>query len=290
MPLTRPLGESFREAGFKSSEEQKRLELGAQFDRVLKGKFDELRDTWGRGVFKSKLPGIDRIMVAVPIFKKKDEPLPRPNSANVTIFYETEEGERHADLSINGKGEMLGKLPLDLRDKLSTDDILAEILNNVEELDFNFWIPVDKKFLQPGEWSQGEKEEHREHKDKAVVDPERIPFLRNQPGAKFGFVSTLDGGFEGYHGVVFEGKEGWFAVLEHPTTENAAYFIDDIPPFEWRKDMTREKQKEVLLAQPWIEWLSKSKKMLRDHGSTYVVHRPGAWKEQIMEEIRKRQQ
>ncbi|MDP3985743.1 MAG: hypothetical protein Q8P82_03180 [bacterium] len=259
---------------FLSEGERSEDNLNADFRRVLEGKFGQVS-----GInFKSELAGIESISVLPPELRPNQT---EPDALNIVVFYPGTRGiERSATFTLTKTGELFGKTPRDF--PVDRTAIFAEVVRDFERLGLDFWIDVDVDILPPGEWPAIDESPPKE-KASSVLDSRRLEFLRKHPAAYFGFKNPQQGGFQSYHGVVFPN----FLILEHPETNNAAYFVD-FPPITGSVPDSARERRNWLMAQPWIRWLgSKTKRELREHGARALFH-SGEWMERMKERITER--
>ncbi|MEY4745198.1 MAG: hypothetical protein RL272_1143 [Candidatus Parcubacteria bacterium] len=257
-------------------EEREKRELTKEFNEVLSGKFDLIPEGAG---FSSSLEGVQKMTIMAP--RTKDQ-------AHVWLKYESMSGRPGgATLTITKDGQLIGRLPEELS-SLRREDILREALADLRAVDLDFWVQTDKEVAPPGDWprsTEGREENGSEGQGgSGVLDLERLKFLQKQPGALFGHV-TQKPGFKDYRVFFFKN----FAIIEHPETVNAAYFIDfETPlPDELRRGAISNEQKKEIVQKMWPEELSISKNEMRKKGFTFIVHQ-GVWKEKMLEEIQKR--
>jgi hypothetical protein len=265
----------------ESPEVREARELQDEFDQVLKGKFDLIPEG---SKFSSRLPNVDEITIVTP---------ESHTMAFAQVYFGGKEGkERHQTFSIysDGRFNFSGSDRRMSRglEQVRKEDLYREVLDDLKKLGLDFWVQTQMEVAPPGEWPTGSGDPTREASEKkkaaAKLDPSRIEFLRKQPGVLFGHITQKEG-FKDYR--VFFFKD--FAIIEHPTMENAAYFIDFDEPLDDAisgKGLSQE-AKIAAVQKHWPDDLRLTKGEMRSKGFTRVVHQ-GNYNEILQKNIDER--
>lgn len=214
-----------------------------------------------------------------------------------TFFYRNS-NDRQASFtwSIGQDGTFSGALPPNM--KIARSELVRTVLETMKKVGVGFWHMQPDIFLgQADPGARGDREETGNMEDSEQeeleaeipisVDPERLEFLREQPGALTGWLSE-DLGFYGYHAVVFPDR----IVLEHPQYGNAAFVIDlsqnilTDPRLESRNIQSQltADESNYFYEKYWAPIITeaKTKKQLRALGARKVVHRGDSkWRERL---------
>jgi len=253
-----------------------------QHTESLKEKFDDIPN----GQFPSKLPNIDSISVISAGEGMEKE-------IQVILFYKNKlNKDAHCTVSIDRNGVFSGDYP-DV--KIDNDTLKNEILGLINKISAGFWKKTNIEILS-------EKDEGPEkgpaygdgpESKPSLPDPDRFPFMENQPRSLFGFVNVLDG-FNGYRGTVFPKA----IVLENERKGNAAFIVDLTEPIEVDEKVFEKPpssrftraESEVILNKYWkpIAEKAKTKKELVALGAERVIHSQNTWKEKLQAAIDKR--
>lgn len=260
-----------------NTETIERQELQSRFENILKDKFKEVPPG---AVFPSKISDTETISFFAPP-KSED-----PKNLYVIVGYKEGGMDRHANFSLFNDGTLSGRIPRALEGRVRSEDILREVINDAEtlDMDINFWLTVDmEKIFPSGPWPEKERPSRGGGGGgKPNIDRDRLKFLRGQSEALFGFVNGREGGFRGYRGFVFPN----FVLLEHPETENAAYFID-IPRIEKNRADISLLDKMNFMRKDWVRELSISRPEHIARRTKRIIHE-GRWPVEMQEEIDKR--
>lgn len=259
-----------------------------QFDRVARGRFDELSGGW----MKSNIEGIDALMLSA-----------QPNGgATLTIEPSAKKrwGPKMANLSITKDGLLMG----DTRDwKIAggydqSEKIMSDLLDNAEKYLFSenenvpdTWVEVDAGLLEsdglgPAPLNFEEKEHRGESVEPAYIQEriDNLHALRAREDAILGFrnkPSTKDEEKRrwkyAYHGVIFPGV----IALENPYEDNAFYVIK-IPQVdvESMPDDTDRLEKWVM-EQEFMQLIVKSKSTLMEQYAATRKYHAGSWEKNI---------
>lgn len=254
-------------------------ELQIKFDSVLKGKFGMLIG----GNFRSELAGIESVSIIPPELKEGQT---EPESLNIVVWYKGKnEVERNVTMSLKNNGDFFGKLPPPLNKQITKEGLLREILQNYETIGLEQWVKVDFDIFPPGsreetEGTGGPKKDSMP----SVIDPKRIAFIEQQQGFLFGFANSEKGGFDGYRAFVFRS----FVFLEHPMTQNGAYFLE-IPVID-QNEIPKDPQKiaDWIKKQSWAEILRTGRMEARKKGASVRVHSGESWEKRMQDEIKER--
>ena len=173
--------------------------------------------------------------------------------------------------------------------KLTLEDIYSEVLDIFADMGFSeetYWHDSGGPLVKKGEKEEGEADSKESVGDlPSAVDPRRVAFLRRLKGSLFGLVNREGEGFDDYRAHVYEN----FVYLEHPKTNNAAYFFDvetisrgDLPKDPEAFGQWRD-------AQPWLQLIrGGSRKEWRQAGAEKFVHNTqgGPWETRLDEKIK----
>lgn len=253
-----------------------------QHTESLKEKFDDIPN----GQFPSKLPNIDSISVISAGEGMEKE-------IQVILFYKNKlNKDAHCTVSIDRNGVFSGDYP-DV--KIDNDTLKNEILGLINKISAGFWKKTNIEILSEKDEGpeKGPADGDGPESKPSLPDPDRFPFMENQPRSLFGFVNVLDG-FNGYRGTVFPKA----IVLENERKGNAAFIVDLTEPIEVDEKVfetppssrfTRA-ESEVILNKYWkpIAEKAKTKKELVALGAERVIHSQNTWKEKLQAAIDKR--
>jgi len=228
--------------------------------------------------FRSRLPDLSHVTVIRPQVKDAQ-------SVHVVLFYRGARGsEEHATVSLMKDGTIRGKLPPELK-KISKEDIAAELVANLEQINPQFWSEITTPIIPPGEiFPLGPREERGGGgpDDGPLVDPARLEHIMKQ-GALFGGLDKS--GLSGYHVFVFEN----FFVLENERIDNAVYIVD-IPNgivVPGKATALNQTERDAFFAESEIvEVLGRTKQeMIADKVRTRRIVHQGEWMKRIDEII-----
>ncbi|MDO8523154.1 MAG: hypothetical protein Q7S12_02620 [bacterium] len=270
---------------FKSFADLKRGILTKEINQhteSLKEKFDDIPN----GQFPSKLPNLDSISI-VSAGEGKEKQI------QVILFYKNKDNkDAHSTVSIDRNGIFGGDYP-DL--KIDKDVLKNEILSLIESISSGFWKKTKIDIL-PGTDEGPERqpsEDSGPENGPKLPDPDRLPFMENQPRSLFGIVNEIEG-FNGYRGTVFQ--KG--ILLENERKGNAAFIIDlpekidvDEKVFESLPSSRFTKAESNPIVEKYWKPISdkaKTKKELLALGAERIVHTRDTWKEKLQQAIDKR--
>ena len=253
-----------------------------QHTESLKEKFDDIPN----GQFPSKLPNIDSISVISAGEGMEKE-------IQVILFYKNKlNKDAHCTVSIDRNGVFSGDYP-DV--KIDNDTLKNEILGLINKISAGFWKKTNIEILSEKDEGpeKGPADGDGPESKPSLPDPDRFPFMENQPRSLFGFVNVLDG-FNGYRGTVFPKA----IVLENERKGNAAFIVDLTEPIEVDEKVFEKPpssrftraESEVILNKYWkpIAEKAKTKKELVALGAERVIHSQNTWKEKLQAAIHKR--
>jgi len=253
-----------------------------QHTESLKEKFDDIPN----GQFPSKLPNIDSISVISAGEGMEKE-------IQVILFYKNKlNKDAHCTVSIDRNGVFSGDYP-DV--KIDNDTLKNEILGLINKISAGFWKKTNIEILSEKDEGpeKGPADGDGPESKPSLPDPDRFPFMENQPRSLFGFVNVLDG-FNGYRGTVFPKA----IVLENERKGNAAFIVDLTEPIEVDEKVFEKPpssrftraESEVILNKYWkpIAEKAKTKKELVALGAERVIHSQNTWKEKLQAAIDKR--
>ncbi|MDP2669143.1 MAG: hypothetical protein Q8P07_04895 [bacterium] len=254
----------------------------SQRTESLKKNFDEVPN----GQFPSQLPNIDSIsIISVGEGGAKE--------IQAILFYKDKfNKDAHCTVSIDRGGVFGGDYP---EVKIDKDTLKNEILGLIDKISAGFWKKTNIEILpEKDEGSEkGPADGDGPESEPILPDPERFPFMENQPRSLFGFVNEIEG-FNGYRGTVFPKA----IVLENERKGNAA-FVVDLPEVIGVDEKVFEKlpasrftkiESEAILNKHWkpIAEKAKTKKELQALGAERIVHTQKTWKEKLQAAIDKR--
>lgn len=223
--------------------------------------------------FKPDLQGVDQVTIIRPIAKDAQ-------SLNVVLFFQ--DGKKHITLSLRNEGKVAGKIPKELA-HLSHEEIAAEIVRNLEQIQPEFWSEIVTPVLPEGHGAPLVPRQAREDipaRDRMLVDPKRIEHLR-QKGARFGGLEKI--GLSGYHVFIFDG----FMVLENERIDNAAYVVKILKGVVIPAANAPKEERDAFFALPKIvTLLSQSKQeLIADKENTIRIVHKGDWRKKVDDTI-----
>jgi len=265
----------------------RKQELKDSFDKVLDGNFN----VFPAGNYQTNLPGLESISI---IRGPENKETGDVGALNVIIF---DVNHRSVTFSMTADGLLSGKLPKDWM--FSREDLYEEILHISGNVCMGFFENIADQLLPPGYWDDREKKERGGGGgggwNNEALDPRRIEFIANQPGALFGFAG-INSGFRGYYGFAFPE----IIVLENNKVGNALYIFDipeeDRTKFEEQifalspEKRLSKKERLAYLERYWAPIAGLTKKESLQAGGTHVIHPAvnrdfAKWKAAIGEEI-----
>ncbi len=256
-------------------------ELSRQSE-TLKSRFEDVPN----GQFPSKLPNIDSISIMSAGEGAAKE-------LQVVLFYKNKfNKDVHSTIAIDRNGLFDGDYP-DL--KIDKDVLKNEIFGLIERISSGFWKKTAIEILpekDAGPERQIDGIGKVEGKP-SLPDPERFPFMENQPRSLFGFVNEQDG-FNGYRGTVFPKA----IILENERKGNAVFIVDLPEPINVDEKIFdslpsarfTKSESDAILDKYWKPFAdkAKTKKELTALGAERIIHSQNTWKEKLQQAIDKR--
>ena len=270
---------------FKNFADLQRTTLAKEISRhteALMEKFDDVPN----GQFPSRLPNIDSISI-ISVGERKEKEI------QTILFYKNRfNKDAHCTVSIDRNGVFGGDYP-DV--KIDKDTLKNEILGLIDKISAGFWKKTSIEILSEKDEGpeKGPADADGPESKPSLPDPERFPFMENQPRSLFGFVNEIEG-FNGYRGTVFPKA----IALENERKGNAAFIIDLPKPIEVDEKVFEKlpssrftkAESEVILNKYWkpIAEKAKTKKELMALGAERIIHSQNTWKEKLQAAIDKR--